>query len=82
MIQPLGKRILIEAIIEEKKVSFLILKDDAPKKFKVLAIGEEVKKVNIGDTIIIGAFTTSEFKYEDQTYTFMQEENVIAKVAS
>jgi co-chaperonin GroES (HSP10) len=80
MFQPLGKRVLIEEIIEQKKQGLLILKDESPKKFKVLAIGDEVKKVAIGDTIIIGAYTTTEFKFADQTYTFMQEENIIAKV--
>lgn len=81
MFQPLGKRVLIEEIIEEKKQGILILKDESPKRFKVTAIGDEVKKVSVGDIIVIANFTTSEFKFGEQKYTFLQEENIIAKVA-
>lgn len=80
MLQPVGKRILITPIIEEKKESILILKDEAPKTFKVIAIGDEVTKVKVDDAIFISSFSTSEFKYQNETYTLLNEDNIIAKV--
>lgn len=44
MLQPLAKRILIKPIEQEKKQSVLILKDQTPQTFKVIAIGDDVKK--------------------------------------
>lgn len=81
MIQPLGKRILIEPIIKEKKEGILILKEEEPQKFKVLAIGDDVKKVSINDSIIIGSFTTSEFTLDGKKNIFINEDNIIAKVS-
>ena len=80
MLQPLGKRILIQPIVPEEKKSILILKEESPQTFKVIAIGDEVKKVNINDTIFIASFSTSEFKFNEEKYTLIQENNIIAKV--
>lgn len=80
MLQPLGKRILIEPIIPEKKHSTLILKDESPQTFKVLAIGDDVKKVNINDVIFIAAHSTADIKYNDIKYQIVFEDNIIAKV--
>jgi len=81
MLQPLDKRIIIKSIIAEKKASLIITKDEAPQTFQVIAIGDDVKKVNIGDVILIASFSTSEIKYEGETYTIVNETNIIAKVA-
>lgn len=80
MIQPLGKRILVEAIKEEKKQGIIITTDTAPQKFKVTAIGDEVKKVNVGDTLFLGSFATSEFTLDGIKHILVNEENIIAKV--
>ena len=81
MLQPLGKRILIKPIVTEKKPSVLILKEESPLSFNVLSIGDDVKKVKVGDIILIASFSTSEIKYEGETYLLVQEDNIIAKVA-
>lgn len=81
MLQPLDKRIIIKPVVAEKKQSIIITKDEAPQAFVVVAIGDDVKKVNIGDIILIASFSTSEIKYEGQTYTLVNETNIIAKVA-
>jgi co-chaperonin GroES (HSP10) len=80
MIQPLGKRILVQPIIPEKKSSILFLKDDTPQSFEILAIGDEVKKVAVGDVVFIATYSTSELKYNDQIHTLTSEDNVIAKL--
>lgn len=81
MLQPLDKRILIAPITPEpKKTNILLLKDDAPQTWGVVAIGDEVKKVNIGDIILIAAHSTSEVNFEGIKYTMIHESNIIAKV--
>ncbi len=80
MLQPLGKRILIQPIIEEKKSSVLIIKDETPQTFTVIAVGDDVKKVNIGDIIFIAAFSTAEIKFNNEKHLIVFEDNVIAKV--
>lgn len=81
MLQPLGKRILIKPVATEKKPSVLILKEENPISFNVLSVGDDVKKVKVGDVILIASFSTSEIKYEGETYLLVQEDNIIAKVA-
>lgn len=81
MLQPLDKRIIVVPITPEaKKTSVLILKDEAPQSFEVIAIGDDVKKVNIGDKILIASFSTSEVTYEGIKYIIVNESNIIAKV--
>lgn len=80
MLQPLGKRILIKPIVEEKKPSFIIVKDEAPQSYSVLAIGDDVTKVKVGDTIYIAAYSTAEIKYVDEKFQIVVEDNIIAKV--
>lgn len=82
MLQPLAKRIIIQPIIPEKKVSVLILKDESPQTFTVIAVGDDVKKVSVNDTILIAAHSTSEIKYEGNTFTMIHEDNIIAKVVA
>lgn len=81
MLQPIGKRILISAIHPERKPSIIMMKEEAPQTFNVIAVGEDVKKIKVGDIIFIAAFSTSEIKYNDEKYTLVFEDNVIARVA-
>lgn len=84
MLQPLGKRILIEPMAPPpKKESIIIVEhNQTPQTHKVLAIGDDVKKVNIGDVIFIAAHSTADVKYNDIKYQIVFEDNVIAKVPS
>lgn len=80
MLQPLAKRILIKPIEQNLKKSVLIIKDPTPQIFRVVAIGDEVKKVAVDDTIFIASFSTSEINYNDDKFILVNEENIIAKV--
>jgi co-chaperonin GroES (HSP10) len=80
MLQPLAKRIIVQPIIPEKKASVIIVKDDAPQTFTVIAIGDDVTRVDIGDTIFLAAYSTAEVKYNNEKYQIVLEDNVIAKV--
>ena len=80
MLQPLDKRIVVRPIIPPKKESVIIVKDESPASFEIVAIGDDVTKVNIGDKVLIAAFSTSEVTYEGQKYIIVNETNIIAKV--
>jgi len=80
MLQPLDKRIIVKPIIPPKKESIIIVKDESPQSFQVVAIGDDVKKVNIGDKILIASFSTSEVTYEGEKYIIVNESNIIAKI--
>ncbi len=81
MLQPLDKRIIIKPIIPEKKQSIILsTKDETPQAFEVVSIGDDVTKVNVGDKILIAAFSTSEVIYEGIKYMIVNETNIIAKV--
>ncbi len=81
MLQPLGKRIIIKPINAERKPSVLLLKDESPVTFKVISIGDDVKKVKPDDTIMIAGFSTSEINFEGEKYMLVNEDNIIAKVS-
>lgn len=80
MLQPLAKRIIVQPIIPAKKESIIITKDENPQTFKVLAIGDDVTRVEVGDTIFLAAYSTADIKYEDVKYQIVLEDNIIAKV--
>lgn len=80
MLQPLDKRVVVKPIVPQKKESVIIVKDESPQSFQVVAIGDDVKKVNIGDKILIAAFSTSEVTYEGEKYILVNETNIIARV--
>lgn len=80
MLQPLGKRILVSPIQPEKKESIIIVKDESPQTFKVIAVGDDVTKLKIDDVIFLAAFSTSSVKYNNESYQIVFEDNIIAKV--
>ncbi len=79
MLQPLFNLIIIEPILKEKK-TILTLNDEKPKSYKIIAIGESVSKVSIGDEVIIEY--PRHINYDDKTIIIVSEEQIIAKVIS
>ena len=80
MLQPLAKRIIVKPIEFQKKQGILLLKEKTPQTFKVVAIGDDVTKVQENDIIFLSSFSTSEIEFEGESFTLVNEENVIAKV--
>lgn len=81
MLQPLGKRIFIETVPEDEKATTVLLLAKEPTVFKVTAIGDDVKKVNIGDIVILGGFSMQKIDFKGSLYTMVFEDNIIAKEA-
>jgi chaperonin GroES len=85
-IRPLGDRVLVEPVPAEVRTSSgIIIPDTAqekPQKGKVVAAGngkkDEPMTVKIGDTILYGKFSGTEFKFEGKDYLIMKESDIYA----
>ena len=78
MLIPLGKKILVQPI-EEQKGSLLIT-NQKYNIFLVLAIGDEVTKVKIGSKIYLQNFQGLEITYEKEKYIFIEESAILARL--
>lgn len=83
MIRLMGNRLLVKRRDykkEEVSPAGIILNTsvEKPAEGNVIAIGDEVKKIKIGDNIIFGKFAPIDIKYKDVDYIVMFEDDVIA----
>ena len=87
-IRPLADRVIIEpAAAETTTASGIIIPDTAqekPQKGMVVAVGpgkkDEPMTVNIGDVVLYGKYSGTEFKYENGDYLIMREADIMVIV--
>jgi chaperonin GroES len=92
-IKPLGDRVLIEPLHEERKKGGIILPDtvekERPEKGKIIAVGpgridDNGKKVpmNIkrGDKVLFTKYGPNEIKVDDKEYLIAREEDILAVI--
>ena len=87
-IRPLADRVIIEpAAAETRTASGIIIPDTAqekPQKGTVVAVGpgkkDEPMTVNVGDVVLYGKYSGTEFKYENGDYLIMREADIMAIV--
>ena len=87
-IRPLADRVIIEpAPAETKTASGIIIPDTAPEKPQkgiVVAVGpgkkDEPMSVSVGDVVLYGKYSGTEFKYESGDYLIMREADIMAIV--
>ena len=83
-IKPLGERVLIEQIeAETKTASGLFIPDSAqekPLQAKVVAIGEEVKVLKTGDTVLYAKFTGTELNIDNKNYIMLEVSDILATI--
>lgn len=83
-IKPLADRVVAtreEAVT--KTASGLYLPDNAKEKpvvANVVAVGPDVKHVQVGDKIVYKEYSTTELKINDIEYLIVKEEDVLATV--
>jgi len=90
-IKPLGDRVLIEPLREEKKRGGIILPDtvekERPEKGKVVAVGpgkvdDNGKKIPInvkkGDKVLFTKYGPNEIKVDEKEYLIAREEDILA----
>ena len=87
-IRPLADRVIIEpAAAETKTASGIIIPDTAqekPQKGIVVAVGpgkkDEPMSVSVGDVVLYGKYSGTEFKSESGDYLIMREADIMAIV--
>jgi len=92
-IKPLGDRVLVKAVDQDEQVKGgIIIPDTAkekPQEAEVVALGTggkndkgEVVPFNVkeGDRVIVSKYGGSEVKYDDETYTLLREDDILAIV--
>ncbi len=83
-IEPIADYVLAQQEeAETKTASGLFLpsqSQEKPKVAKVLAIGNEVKKVKVGSRIIYKTYSTNDIKFGKDEYLLIKEEDIIATV--
>ena len=87
-IRPLADRVIIEpAAAETTTASGIIIPDTAqekPQKGTVVAVGpgkkDEPITVNVGDVVLYGKYSGTEFKYENGDYLIMREADIMVIV--
>lgn len=83
---PLGERILIKPIKEEKRTEGgIVLPDTAkekPMKAEVIEIGKDVEDIDIkvGDKVIFSKYAGTEIKIDDEDYILIDQDDILAKV--
>lgn len=80
-ITPVGKRILVkQEVAEEKTKSGLIIPDsakkDRPERGEVVALGEALAGVSVGDTVYFGGYDNQEIEIDDVTYLIIKHDNI------
>jgi chaperonin GroES len=94
-IKPLGDRILVKRIKEEdKSKGGIIIPDTAkekPQEGRVVAVGKGkmtetgyllVPDVKAGDRILLGKYSGSEVKFEDEEHLIVREDDVLGVLES
>lgn len=83
-IQPLADYVVAQSEEPETKTaSGLYLPEQAkekPKVAKVLAVGQDVKRVKVSDRIIYKSYSTTDIKLGNDEYILVKEEDVLATV--
>lgn len=85
-IKPLADRVIVEpAAAETTTASGIIIPDSAqekPQRGIVVAVGpgkkDEPMTVNVGDQVLYGKYSGTEFKYEGGDYLIMREADLMA----
>jgi chaperonin GroES len=93
-IRPLHDRVLVKRIEEEEQVKGgIIIPDTAkekPQEAEVVAVGpgklqEDGKRqpmdVSKGDRILVGKYSGSEIKIDDEDYVILREDEILAVVS-
>ena len=93
-LQPLGDRIVVQAVEQEAQTkSGLLIPDSAkekPQKGTVVAVGpgrltDEGKRLELdvatGDTVVYSKFAGTEFTEDGDDYLILSERDILAKLA-
>ena len=79
--KPLGQRVLVKRMeVEQKTASGIYIPDNAKEKphtAEVIAIGNGVEDVKIGDTVVFEQHAGTTLKLDGEDYLILNIENII-----
>jgi chaperonin GroES len=94
-VRPLHDRVLIKRVEEEEQIrGGIIIPDTAkekPQEAEIVAVGpgklqddgkRQPMDVNAGDRVLVGKYSGSEIKIEDDEYVILREDEILAVVNS
>ncbi len=85
-VKPLGERLLIKPIIEEKKTAGGIVLPDAakekPTKAEIVEVGKlpEDCGLKVGDKVIFNKYSGTELKIDEEDYVIIDLNDILAKI--
>lgn len=80
MIIPVGKRLVIKPV--DPKQGKILLTHQKPSSFIVLAVGDEVTKVQPGNTVFMEKHYGVEVEHDDEKFLVVDEDSILAKLDS
>ncbi len=82
--RPLKERVFVRYSEEPEKTSSGLYIPDAakekPQKGKVEAIGNDVKDVKVGETVLFDKYSGSKINLENEEYLILKEEDILGVV--
>lgn len=81
MLEPLSNNLLIKGT--EQKHGFIVpdsANRDRPTTGEVVAVGEKVKAVKVGDKVLVKGYMIDEIEIDEVKYLVCQEEAIIGKI--
>jgi chaperonin GroES len=85
-VKPLGERLLIKPIVEEKKTAGGIVLPDAakekPMKAEIVEVGKlsEDCVLKVGDKVIYNKYSGTEIKIDEEDYIIIDVNDILAKI--
>jgi chaperonin GroES len=81
-LEPLGQRVLVELVAQEEVTPGGIVmpstvQQEAPNEGTVVAVGDEVEKVKVGDQIIFERFSATKVVVDRKELCVLELKNVI-----
>lgn len=82
MIKPIKDRILVEQIMENETDSKIILSSakEKPQQGKIIAVGDKVEGLNVGDIVVFEKFAGNPIRIDDKNMLLMKEYDIIAVI--
>lgn len=79
MIRPLKDRIVVKPLEQEliTKGGLLLVQDEKPIQGEIIAIGDKVTALKVGDKVMYGKYGGQEIIVEGQQLLILQEQDVM-----
>ncbi len=80
-IRPINKLILAKKYTKKRESAILMLKDEEFKfVYDVVSVSDEVNSVKAGDRIVVQKYTGTDVEFNEESFTLILEEHVLAIV--